>query len=45
MDSLHLTLDNATHVSLTFNPGDAHQVSLAILQVVEAARSGLPLRP
>ena len=45
MDSLHLTLENATHVSLTFNPGDAHQVSLAILQVVEAARSGLPLRP
>ena len=44
-DSLHITLGNATHVSLTFSPGDAHQVSLAILQVVEAARSGLPLRP
>ena len=44
-NSLHLTMENATHVSLTFNPGDAHTVSLAILQVVEAARSGLPLRP
>ena len=44
-DSIHLTLENATHVSLAFNQDDAQEVSRAILQIVDAARSGKPLRP
>lgn len=39
-DSTHLVLETATHVSLAFHPDDAHQVSLGILNVVDAVRSG-----
>jgi len=39
-NSIHRTLENASHVSLAFNPNDAHEVSKAILQVVNAAVSG-----
>lgn len=42
-DSIHLILENATHVSLAFNQGDAQEVSRAILQIVDAARTGKPL--
>jgi pimeloyl-ACP methyl ester carboxylesterase len=42
-DSVHVTVKNATHVSLAFNQNDAHQVSTAILQIVDAARTGKPL--
>ncbi len=42
-DSIHLTVDGATHTSLIFNPQYAHLVSETILKVVNAARTGKPL--
>jgi pimeloyl-ACP methyl ester carboxylesterase len=38
--STHINLETATHVSLAFHPDDAHQVSMGILKVVDAIRSG-----
>jgi hypothetical protein len=38
--SIHLNLETATHVSLAFHPDDAHQVSLGILNVLDAVRTG-----
>lgn len=43
-DSVHVTVKNATHVSLVFNQNDAHQVSTAILQIVDAVRAGKALQ-
>ena len=37
-DSIHLVLETTTHVSLAFHPQDAHQVSMGILNVVNAIR-------
>jgi pimeloyl-ACP methyl ester carboxylesterase len=42
-NSIHLNLETATHVSLAFHPDDAHQVSLGILNVVDAVRNGVRL--
>ena len=42
-DSIHLILETATHVSLVVDPEDAHQVSLGILKVLDAARTGTRL--
>jgi pimeloyl-ACP methyl ester carboxylesterase len=42
-NSIHFSLETATHVSLAFHPEDAHQVSLGILKVVDAVRSGARL--
>jgi pimeloyl-ACP methyl ester carboxylesterase len=42
-DSLHITVEGATHASLAFNPQDAHATSTAILQVVHAVRLGRPV--
>lgn len=42
-NSMHLRLPNATHVSLAFHPNDAHEVSSAVLQIVDAAQTGNPL--
>jgi pimeloyl-ACP methyl ester carboxylesterase len=42
-NAIHITLAEASHASLAFNPEHAQQVSAAILQVVEAAGSGRPL--
>ncbi|MFN8493076.1 MAG: alpha/beta hydrolase [Caldilineaceae bacterium] len=42
-NSLHKTVDGATHQSLAFKQQDAQVVSAVILQVVEAVRSGKPL--
>jgi pimeloyl-ACP methyl ester carboxylesterase len=39
-NSIHFHLQTATHVSLAFHPEDAHQVSLGILNVLEAIRTG-----
>jgi hypothetical protein len=39
-NSIHLNLETATHVSLAFHADDAHQVSLGILKVVDAVRTG-----
>lgn len=39
-NSIHLILETATHASLVFNPDDAHQVSMGILQVLDAIRAG-----
>jgi pimeloyl-ACP methyl ester carboxylesterase len=39
-DSLHITVDDATHASLAFNPAHAQAVSDTVLRVVDAARSG-----
>lgn len=39
-NSLHITVDDATHASLAFNPEHAQAVSDAVLKVVDAARSG-----
>jgi pimeloyl-ACP methyl ester carboxylesterase len=39
-NSIHLTLENATHVSLVFNPAYAHKVSMAVLQILDAVRAG-----
>ena len=41
-NSLHRIVDGATHGSFAFNPNDAHEVSQAIVQVWDAARSGEP---
>ncbi len=38
-DSLHITVDGATHASLAFNPDHAKAVSDAILKVVDVIRS------
>lgn len=42
-DSVHLTVDGATHASLAFNPDHAHIVSQAILQLVHAVQNGNPI--
>jgi pimeloyl-ACP methyl ester carboxylesterase len=42
-NSLHITVNGATHASLAFNPQDAHAASAAILQVVQAVRLGQPV--
>jgi hypothetical protein len=42
-NSVHVTMNGATHASLTFNPQHARATSAAILDVVEAARTGQPL--
>jgi pimeloyl-ACP methyl ester carboxylesterase len=39
-NSIHLQLQTATHVSLAFHPEDAHQVSLGILNILKAIRTG-----
>lgn len=39
-NSIHIRLETATHASLAFNPNDAHEVSMGILNVVEAVRTG-----
>lgn len=44
-NSIHLVIEKASHASLAFHPDDAHQVSLAIFQVIAAARSGNSLYP
>ena len=43
-DSLHITVEGATHASLAFHPEHAKAVSDAILKVVEAVRLGKTLR-
>jgi pimeloyl-ACP methyl ester carboxylesterase len=43
-DSLHITVEGATHASLAFHPEHAKVVSDAILKVVEAVRLGKTLR-
>lgn len=43
-DSLHITVDGATHASLAFHPEHAKVVSDAILKVVEAVRLEKTLR-
>jgi pimeloyl-ACP methyl ester carboxylesterase len=42
-NSVHLTVDEATHGSLVINPVHARQTSAAIVQFVEAVRTGQPL--
>lgn len=42
-NSIHITVPDATHASLALDQQHAHETSAAILQVVEAARTGLPL--
>jgi pimeloyl-ACP methyl ester carboxylesterase len=44
-NSIHQTVDGATHVSLIFNPQDAQRTSAAIQKIIEAASSGQPLQP
>ena len=44
-NSLQRVVPGATHESLVFSPTDARISVEAILQVVEAARTGAPLRP
>lgn len=39
-NSLHITVDGATHASLAFNPEHAQAVSEAVIKVVESARTG-----
>lgn len=39
-NSKHQILETATHASLVFNLDDAHQVSLGILRVLDAIRTG-----
>lgn len=43
-DSLHITVDGATHASLALHPEHAMVVSEAILKIVEAIRLGRTLR-
>jgi pimeloyl-ACP methyl ester carboxylesterase len=43
-NSIHIVVPGSTHSSFSFNPNDAHAASEAILQVVEAARTGQPLK-
>jgi len=40
----HQTIEEASHASLAFNPQHAQVVSAAILQVVDAVRTGQPLQ-
>jgi hypothetical protein len=40
----HRVVDGATHMALALEHEQAQATSLAILQVVEAARTGMPLR-
>lgn len=42
-NSIHRTIDGATHASLAFKQTDANQVSALILQLVEAVRAGKSL--
>jgi pimeloyl-ACP methyl ester carboxylesterase len=42
-NSVHLTVDEATHGSLVMNPEHARQTSAAIVQIVEAVRTGQSL--
>lgn len=42
-NSIHRTIDGATHASLAFKPADANQVGALIMQMVEAVRAGKPL--
>lgn len=42
-NSIHRTIDGATHASLAFNQGDANQVSALILQMVQALHAGKSL--
>lgn len=44
-DSLHITVDGATHASLAFDPEHARAVSEAVLNVVDVVRSGARLNP
>jgi pimeloyl-ACP methyl ester carboxylesterase len=44
-DSLHITVEGATHASLAFDPQHARAVSDAVVQVVEVIRSGERLNP
>lgn len=43
-NSIHRTIDGATHPSLAFNWGDANQMSVLILQMVEAVQAGEALK-
>lgn len=43
-NQIHQTIEAASHASLAFNPQHAHMVSTTILQVVDAVRTGQPLR-
>jgi pimeloyl-ACP methyl ester carboxylesterase len=42
-NSVHVTVDEATHGSLVINPEHARQTSAAIVQIVEAVRTGQSL--
>lgn len=44
-NSLHMTVEDSTHVSLIFNPQQAHIVSQAILHEVNAIQTGARLNP
>ena len=44
-NSAHIVIDGATHQALWADPQGAQASSVAILKVVEAARSGDPLKP
>jgi len=43
-NQIHQTIEEASHASLAFNPQHAQMVSKTILQVVDAVRTGQPLR-
>jgi hypothetical protein len=42
-NSLHMTIEGASHASLVFNPDHAQQTSAMIAKVVEAVRLGTTL--
>lgn len=44
-NSVHTIIPDSTHASLAFNPDHARATSAAILQVLDAARTGQPLKP
>jgi pimeloyl-ACP methyl ester carboxylesterase len=44
-DSLHITVDGATHASLAFDPQHAQAVSSAVVKVVNVVRTGERLNP
>jgi len=44
VNQTHQTIEEASHASLAFNPQHAYIVSTTILQVVDAARKGQPVR-
>lgn len=44
-NSVHLTIAEASHASLVFHPDHAQATSAAILQVIEATRTGQSLAP